>query len=357
MPDRFSGIASRVVDDPQWVAEWIESVPADMPRAIAWVLLAVAASDAARDIAEAAPAFAAFVARQDAEPPDSGGDSAVSSIDTQFGGVFYLLPVVNELTLGEILWRACLPEGHVVARAVGALIHQSEAEPALRTLHGPGHAVADLAVSDAQQAEASVALCEAFTWALPRRTGGALPEPIVRIHDLSVGRMLIVSARQSPHIFFAAPARTPAEIVSALESFLGIWPRSAPAPRADRALAALDRRARIAPLTEREPPSELLIVDDGSLFASALPTQIAGTLGHLFSARLEADPNAIVRDYLEVPARLVSDRSTLTVQIPMDRINLMIRRAGLDADPGWVPWLERRVAFEYVEGSASARET
>ncbi len=39
----------------------------------------------------------------------------------------------------------------------------------------------------------------------------------------------------------------------------------------------------------------------------------------------------------------------LDVTLPFRSIDVRVRRAGLDLDPGWVPWLERAVAFRYAE--------
>jgi hypothetical protein len=39
----------------------------------------------------------------------------------------------------------------------------------------------------------------------------------------------------------------------------------------------------------------------------------------------------------------------MTIRLPMERVDLDVRRAGLDRDPGWVPWLGRCVRFEFVE--------
>jgi hypothetical protein len=41
----------------------------------------------------------------------------------------------------------------------------------------------------------------------------------------------------------------------------------------------------------------------------------------------------------------------MEVRLPMERIDIAVRRAGLDRDPGWVPWLARTVRFEFVESS------
>jgi hypothetical protein len=34
----------------------------------------------------------------------------------------------------------------------------------------------------------------------------------------------------------------------------------------------------------------------------------------------------------------------------MSSVRLEIRLAGLDLDPGWVPWLGRVVSFHYLDG-------
>jgi hypothetical protein len=56
------------------------------------------------------------------------------------------------------------------------------------------------------------------------------------------------------------------------------------------------------------------------------------------------------------PASLVSrvgaiaiTRTHIDVAFPLVEINLRARRAGLDQNPGWVPWLGRIVAFHFVE--------
>jgi hypothetical protein len=53
-------------------------------------------------------------------------------------------------------------------------------------------------------------------------------------------------------------------------------------------------------------------------------------------------------------ASLVLRRSLVTITpthvdlwFPLDAVDIRIRRAGLDVDPGWVPWLGRVVLFHY----------
>jgi len=47
------------------------------------------------------------------------------------------------------------------------------------------------------------------------------------------------------------------------------------------------------------------------------------------------------------PGWIVWDRTHIEVWMPLSRIDLRIRRAGLDLDPGWVPWLGQVIRFYY----------
>ncbi len=46
------------------------------------------------------------------------------------------------------------------------------------------------------------------------------------------------------------------------------------------------------------------------------------------------------------------DADTIRVVQPMDAINIALRRAGLDANPGWLPWLGKRLVFVFVDPDA-----
>jgi hypothetical protein len=48
------------------------------------------------------------------------------------------------------------------------------------------------------------------------------------------------------------------------------------------------------------------------------------------------------------PGRIVADPGWLEVQLNLDDIDLLVRRAGLDLDPGWLGWLGTVVMFRYV---------
>ena len=47
------------------------------------------------------------------------------------------------------------------------------------------------------------------------------------------------------------------------------------------------------------------------------------------------------------PGQIAFTRTHLDVVLPLRELDIRVRRAGLDADPGWVPWLGRIVSFHY----------
>jgi hypothetical protein len=48
------------------------------------------------------------------------------------------------------------------------------------------------------------------------------------------------------------------------------------------------------------------------------------------------------------PGRVLARPGWVEVAMPADRVDLDVRRAGLDLDPGWVPWLGVVVGYRYV---------
>ncbi len=48
------------------------------------------------------------------------------------------------------------------------------------------------------------------------------------------------------------------------------------------------------------------------------------------------------------PGRVSLSRADLDVTLPLDAVDIRIRRAGLDLDPGWLPWFGRVVRFHYA---------
>lgn len=56
-----------------------------------------------------------------------------------------------------------------------------------------------------------------------------------------------------------------------------------------------------------------------------------------------------LHDLIVRPGRIVVTPLHLDVFFELSTVDLRIRRAGLDLDPGWVPWLGRVLRFHYVE--------
>jgi hypothetical protein len=105
-----------------------------------------------------------------------------------------------------------------------------------------------------------------------------------------------------------------------------------------------------------EPPAQL---------RSALRCSVAGTdprtadivvrcaaaIAALFCTRLDGDVDLErLRCQLRVPGRMeLAD--PLRVLMPMERIDIDLRRAGLDLDPGYLPWLQRKVVLSFEEAT------
>lgn len=96
-------------------------------------------------------------------------------------------------------------------------------------------------------------------------------------------------------------------------------------------------------------------------WAAALPqaTEAAKRLlGHCaaalsvdFRRRLEQDVQACGLPWLVQRGRLLLPEETLIVAMPMSAVDLALRRAGLDQNPGWAPWMERRVELVFEGGN------
>lgn len=80
---------------------------------------------------------------------------------------------------------------------------------------------------------------------------------------------------------------------------------------------------------------------------NALATMAVGAPALLLAARTgDFGP-----DRLRQPARIEDDGDTLWFHFPGDAVDLALRRAGADADPGWAPWLLRHVRITYDVGA------
>ena len=48
------------------------------------------------------------------------------------------------------------------------------------------------------------------------------------------------------------------------------------------------------------------------------------------------------------PGSVLARPGWIEVRLPAEQVDLQVRRAGLDLDPGWVPWLGAVVRYRYV---------
>jgi hypothetical protein len=78
----------------------------------------------------------------------------------------------------------------------------------------------------------------------------------------------------------------------------------------------------------------------------------------LFAARAGApSPDAVeafVARHLVRPARVRISPERMDVILGADDLDFDARHAGLDRDPGWLPWLRRSVRFVFEERDAAA---
>jgi hypothetical protein len=50
------------------------------------------------------------------------------------------------------------------------------------------------------------------------------------------------------------------------------------------------------------------------------------------------------------PGKISATRTHIDILLDLRQAELRVRRAGLDLDPGWVPWLGRVILFHYLDG-------
>ena len=102
------------------------------------------------------------------------------------------------------------------------------------------------------------------------------------------------------------------------------------------------RAAAIVSSLQTEPGWEL-----ASSGASALLALAEEALGQTLD---QDDWNRI----FGLPGRIVVDEAEITVFQEIDAIDLEVRRAGLDANPGWLPWLDKTLTFVFLEDEAAS---
>jgi hypothetical protein len=306
----------------------------------------------------ALPAPVDASAGKTADPTDPSADIQ-SGVHTQHGGLYYLLGLALELGIGEILWKVCLPERLVLAHAADAILGPDAAgDPAPLFFGGVSRAemLEFPPVSSEQQGEVGAELLANIAAAIPRRGLAEFPPIYIDILETPAGRMVAAFASGS-FVIYAHPAPDARSAADGIAEFLKRWPVSAPTPQARPVLAALDSIGRLQPAPAPPGRADSLIPPASSAPATALLIQLCGSLCCLFALRAAANDEQtplfsgiFVRQFFSITGRIVADAERLTIVMPMERIDIRLRRSGLDRDPGWIPWLARTVRIEF-EGS------
>ncbi len=275
---------------------------------------------------------------------------------TQYGGLFYLLSLALELGIGEMLWKACLPEGLILAHAAAAILGPAGASDPAPLFFG-GVTDEEMrefpAVSAEQHAEVSTEVLASLAAALPRRGLAEYPEVYLDIVETPTGR-IVAACPPGAFAIYAQPAPDARSAADAIAGFLKHWPRSAPTPRARPVLASLDPTIRLRPDPAPRGHVERLIPLRSSSSSTALLAQICGSLGCLFTARAmatdEQSPTSaetFVSRFLSISGKIVVEPERLTIALPMYSVDVALRISGLDRDPGWVEWLNQTVRIEF----------
>jgi hypothetical protein len=106
------------------------------------------------------------------------------------------------------------------------------------------------------------------------------------------------------------------------------------------AFAGLDPGSR-PPWQSDEPPTDVEL-EAVRIVAHRWSTATAAAL-----RRTDDEPADIVRAVIRRAGLISHTPGWIDVRMPVDEVDLDIRRAGLDVDPGWVPWLGTVVRYVY----------
>jgi hypothetical protein len=364
-PKRDTATATEASAREQTIFEISRSFPPTLSREAAAVALHIKIFAQTNDPAIAAglsqlepraiPAVCTLPSDAPAPMIDLLADGQLSRL-TQFGGLFFLLSLAVELGIGETLWKACLPEGLILAHAAAAILGPDCAGDPAPLFFG-GVTSAEMlefpSVTPEQHAAVSTELLANLVAAFPRRGLAEYPEVYIDIMETPAGRIL-AACPPGPFAIYAHPASDARSAANGIAEFLTRWPRSAPTPQARPVLAGLDPTARLQPAAAPLGPVERLIPSAASAPAAALLAQLCGSMGCLFTARATAvgeqsPPSAetFVSRFLEISGRINVEPERLTIVLPMDSVDLSLRKSALDRDPGWIEWLGRTVRIEF----------
>lgn len=257
---------------------------------------------------------------------------------TSYAGLFYLATLLLELGTGEHLWAACLPEGRFLGWAAAGLVGD---DPVVNGFGGPDVSVPS--VTAAQADEVMTKGCVELARALPRR------RPDLSIPSLElflVGEELFATLPGSVFPIWSSACLRASGLREEVAVLSERWPGGLSIPPT---LDALGLRGRIHVQSERAP--RILFRREGQEPAGRLATVAIGTAAALFEWRIDepraASPAAFVERWLKVPGRIEDSGDLLVVHLRAEDVAFPVRRAGLDRDPGFLPWIERTVVLRF----------
>jgi hypothetical protein len=251
------------------------------------------------------------------EPPAEDGVDGASRLQaagaapTGHAGLLFLLPLISALEID----RAILDEPLL-----------SDAPGLLPVLYHVAVRLAPAAWADAVALALADSDAPPFAWG-----GGEADRPD------GPGTPVMDEARA------AAVLRAEARVVAAAHR-QGLA-AGAGAPAEQAAIAALRARA------EARLPAILVLPAWLDELCTRFAARIAGLL-RLRLGPLDGDPDpaleAVLVRVIARPGRIVRTRTHLDVLLSLDGVDLAVRRAALDVDPGWVPFLGRIVRFHHA---------
>ena len=227
--------------------------------------------------------------------------AADGAVPTQYAGLFFLLPVLERLQVRDFLAGhpdlidADLPRR--LLRAVAGRLDIPSKDAVTLALNSP--ALAHPVHADFQ---------------LPGAWLGPLCDP----HRFAVAR---VAGRAGVRVWLDASRRLP----------LAIW--RGRAPEAVRARLAREEIARAAALAAQ---------DDLDMLVSAWIVAMRRWCRRFAHVGLSS--------LVGRAGRVASTGTHLDVTLDPRRADVRVRRAGLDLNPGWIPWFGRVVQFHYQPG-------
>ncbi|WP_368738011.1 hypothetical protein [Myxococcus sp. AM009] len=302
-----TGVVSGIVASSPPSSRALSDAPssADMTKPLEGTSATPAGESAApRQMTRPAPADA------DEAPGDTGTTpqdtplfyATEEALPTVAGGLLFLVPMLNTLGLGEFLAvhpaLADLGVPERFLRHVAERLGVPSTDPLLRVLQ-----------------EAAAPLPEPNPFILPVRfqagIGARAPLRLVRE---PTGRRVAFDAR----------TRIPLASTAHGEAL--------PPP--------FDQGLTTTPLAHRLP------WDDATLMLRAALLAVGGVTRRLAHMGLRA---LVLR-----PGRLVATRTHLDIVFAASQVDIRIRRAGLDVNPGWVPWLARVIQYHYQYDEAGA---